>query len=269
STSGSNGTYIFQSISHYLAKKPDQYQATVINNPLVRVLLFDASLFYQDDWRWKPNLTLSYGLRYEGQNRIHDHADVAPRFSLAWAPGTIGKTPPKTVFRAGYCCFYNRFTVPNSFNSTTGTPYVIQAIHQNGINQQSFVVNKPDFYDPTTPASAASLDTSATSLPTFYSIDPHFHAALDMQGGVGVDRQIGKLGTFNVTYLLTRGIHQYRTNNVSAPGFDPATYTVIGPAPDRYNYQFQSGGIYKQNQIIVTGNTRYRHVSVHTSYTFN
>jgi hypothetical protein len=63
STSGANGNYIFQSVSQYLAGTPAQYQATVINNPLARALLFDASLFYQDDWRWKPNLTLSYGLR--------------------------------------------------------------------------------------------------------------------------------------------------------------------------------------------------------------
>ncbi len=269
STSGSNGTYIFQSLDHYLAGKPDQYQATVIKNPLVRVLLFDAALFYQDDWRWKPNLTLSYGLRYEGQNRIHDHADFAPRIALAWAPGHMGSTPPKTVFRAGYGWFYNRFTVPNSFSSATGTPYIVQAIHQNGINQQSYVVNNPDFYDPTTPASPTTLNGSNTSLPTVYSIDPHFRAALDMQGGIGMDRAVGKLGTVNVTYLFTRGIHQYLTNNISAPTFDPTTYTVTGPTPSEFNYQFQSGGIYKQNQIIVTGNTKYKHISVHTSYTFN
>ncbi|MDW5265207.1 MULTISPECIES: TonB-dependent receptor [Acidobacteriaceae] len=266
STSGSNGTYIFQSLDHYLAGKPDQYQATVIKNPLARVLLFDAALFYQDDWRWKPNLTLSYGLRYEGQNRIHDHADFAPRVALAWAPGHMGSTPPKTVFRAGYGWFYNRFTVPNSFSSATGTPYIMQALHQNGINQQSYVVNNPDFYDPTTPA---TLNGSNTSLPTVYSIDPHFRAALDMQGGIGMDRAVGKLGTVNVTYLFTRGIHQFLTNNISAPTFDPATYTVTSPTPSEYNYQFQSGGIYKQNQIIVTGNTKYKHISVHTSYTFN
>lgn len=269
STSGANGTYIFQSLDHYLAGKPDQYQATVIKNPLVRVLLFDAALFYQDDWRWKPNFTLSYGLRYEGQNRIRDHADFAPRVALAWAPGHMGSKPPNTVFRAGYGWFYNRFTVPNSFNSATGTPYIIQAIHQNGLNQQSYVVNNPDFYDPTTPASPTTLSGDNTSLPTVYSIDPHFRAALDMQGGVGVDRAVGKLGTVNVTYLFTRGIHQYLTNNISAPSFDPTTYTITGPTPSEFNYQFQSGGIYKQNQIIVTGNTRYKHISVHTSYTFN
>ena len=110
STAGSNGNYLFTSIDQYQAQTPAQYQATVIKNPLARALLFDGALFYQDDWRTKPNLTLSYGLRFETQNRIHDHADWGPRFSLAWAPGHVGKTPPKTVVRAGYGWFYDRFT---------------------------------------------------------------------------------------------------------------------------------------------------------------
>jgi hypothetical protein len=91
STSGANGNYIFQSLPHYLAGTPDQYQATEVNNPLARVLMFDGALFCQDDWRWKPNLTLSYGLRLEGQNRIHDRADWAPRLALAWGSGTSWK----------------------------------------------------------------------------------------------------------------------------------------------------------------------------------
>jgi Carboxypeptidase regulatory-like domain len=269
STAGSNGDYLFTSIDQYEAQTPAQYQATVIQNPLARALLFDGALFYQDDWRTKPNLTLSYGLRFETQNRIHDHADWGPRFSMAWAPGHVGKTPPKTVVRAGYGWFYDRFTVPTSFFSSTGTPYLMQAIHQNGINQQSYVINNPDFYDPNAAASPTTVADAAASIPSFYNIDHHFHAALSMQGGVGVDQQVGKNLMFNATWLFTRGVHQYLTNNVTAPEFDPSTYTVVGPLPGEYNYQFQSGGIYKQNQLIVTANTHFRHLSVHGSYTFN
>lgn len=109
STSGSNGTYTFNTIASYLASTPAQYSATVISNPLARALLFDGALFFQDDWHWTPNLMVGLGLRYEGQNRIHDHADWAPRLALAWGFGGSAKTPPKTVLRAGYGWFYNRF----------------------------------------------------------------------------------------------------------------------------------------------------------------
>lgn len=90
-----------------------------------------------------------------------------------------------------------------------------------------------------------------------------------MQGGAGVDRQIAKKVMFNVTYLFTRGVHQYLTNNVTAPEFDPSTYSVVGPLPAVYNYQFQSGGIYKQNQVITSLNAQFRHLSLHGNYTFN
>jgi hypothetical protein len=214
STSGMNGNYLFDSVGQYQAKTPAQYQATVVENPLARVVLFDAALFFQDDWRWKSNFILSYGLRFEGQNRIHDHDDWAPRLALAWAPGHSGKTLAKTVLRAGYGWFYDRFTVPNSLTSATGTPYIIQAIHQNGINQQSYVINNPGFFNPNAAEPPSSLVGRSGSIPYVYSIDPNFHAELNMQGGVGIDRKIGKQTTFNVTYLYTRGIHQYMTNNV-------------------------------------------------------
>jgi Carboxypeptidase regulatory-like domain len=276
STSGANGNYLFGSSSEYLAKTPAQYQATVITNPLARLLLFDGAVFFQDDWRSKPNFTLSFGLRFEAQNHIHDHADWAPRLALAWAPGHVGKTQPKTVLRAGYGWFYNRFTVPNSLgqatgipSTSTGTPYLIQAAHENGINQQNYVVDNPAFYDPNAPVSPATVANAANSIPSIYSVDPHFHAAVDMQGGVGVDQKVGKNITFNVTYLFTRGVHQYLTNNVTSPEFDPSTYTLVGSAPSTDNYQFQSGGIYKQNQLILTTNLHFQRLSLHSSYTFN
>ena len=267
STSGANGNYVFQSIDHYLAQTPDQYHATIVNNPLARATLFDGALFFQDDWRVKPNLTLSAGLRFEGQNWINDHADWGPRLALAWAPGHTGKGPAKTVVRAGYGWFYDRFNVPGSLNSPGATPYVIQTIHQNGINQLSYVVNNPNFYNPDGPV-APVPGGSSTTRPTIYSIDPHFHAALNMQGGVGVDRQVGK-ATFNATYLFTRGIHQYLSNNETAPDFDPATYTITGPVPNTYNYQFQSGGVFTQQQVIVTANVRFRRLSLTSSYTYS
>ena len=276
STTGANGNYLFESSNQYLARTPAQYQATVIRNPLARLLLFDGALFLQDDWRSKPNFTLSSGLRFEAQNHIHDHADWAPRLALAWAPGHVGKTQPKTVLRAGYGWFYNRFTVPNSLSpttgipgTTTGIPYLIQAVHQNGINQQNYVVDDPAFYDPNAPASPATLADAANSIPSMYSVDPHFQAAVDMQGGVGVDQKVGKEITLNVTYLFTRGVHQYLTNNVTSAEFDPSTYTLVGSKPSTYIYQFQSGGIYKQNQLILTTSLHFERLSLHGSYTFN
>ena len=281
---GSNSAYVFNTTADYLAGTPNQYSVTLIHNYLARVLLFDAALFYQDDWKVSPRFTLSYGLRWEMQNRINDKNDWAPRVSLAYAIGKhSGKQQPKTVLRAGYGWFYQRFEVPNSFGSTQGTPYIIQAIHNNFVpagsaqtpNQQTYILQNPDFYNPNAPVTNFS-GSSSFAAPTGYSVDPHFHAANDMQGAVGVDRQLTKTMTSNVTYLYSRGVHDYLTNNISAAGIFPAgniqsdTYPAMPIAhPAENDMQYQSGGVYRQQQIIASVTARYPRFSIFSFYVYN
>jgi hypothetical protein len=267
-TSGSNGSYYFATVAAYQAGTPTQYSATVITNPLARLLLFDGSVFVQDDWRISRSFLLGLGLRYEGQNYIHDHADWAPRLAFAWTPAHRGTAPPKTVIRAGYGWFYGRF-IMNMNNNSGSEPYILPALHDNLVNQKSYTVSNPGFYDPSTPEPASVLATYSSSIPTYHSVDPHFHAALDMQAGIGVDHQIAKKITGNITYLYTQGVHQYLTNNVTAPVFDVADYTITGPPPAAYNEQFQSGGFYRQNQLIFSSSAALKHLTVTGNYVLN
>lgn len=73
---GTNGAYTFRSTIDYFHKTPQKYTVAVVNNYTARVTLFDASLFYQDDWKVNPSFTFSYGLRWESQNRINRAASI-------------------------------------------------------------------------------------------------------------------------------------------------------------------------------------------------
>src|SRR6266567_979843 len=119
-------------------------------NPEISGSQFDVGLFVGDDWRMRPNLTLSLGLRYETQNNIGDRRDFSPRFTVAWAPGSAKNPRPKTVVRAGLGVFYDRFSLSNR----------LIALRYNGIVQQQFVITNPDFF-PTIP-SIASLTAFQT-----------------------------------------------------------------------------------------------------------
>ncbi len=71
-------------------------------NPFADVSQTDYGVFIQDDWRVKPNLTFSYGLRYETQTNAHSKYDFAPRLAVAWSPGAANSArPPKMVIRFG------------------------------------------------------------------------------------------------------------------------------------------------------------------------
>ena len=270
----------FPSTAAYLARTPQQYQVTVVNNNAytARATLFDAALFYQDDWTINRHLTFSYGLRWETQNEIHDKSDWAPRIYLTYALGR-GKAKPKTVVRAGYGWFYQRFTVPNG---SYGVPYIVSTIHNNlpttpgGLsNQQIYTVTNPTGYTETSPGNAIKPPTPTSSAfasaPTYSTLAPNFHAALDMQGAIGVDRQRSKTITGNVTYLYSRGIHDLLTNNIGAPYFNGTTNiypTTPLTTPSSNINQYQSGGVYCEDQVIATVNARMKNFSIFSFYTF-
>jgi hypothetical protein len=260
STSGFNGNYIYSSLSDYKANTPTEYDVTA-GTGAARVNYFDAGLFFQDDYKWRPNLTFSYGLRYESQNSIGDHADWAPRLSFAWAPGARGTAQAKTVIRGGYGWFYDRFSEGN----------VLQTIRYNGVTQQKYVVKTPHFYQ--NAPSASLLASSSDAAPTIYQVAPNLKASVNMQAAIGVEHQFGKIATLAATYINSRGVHQYLSDNINA--YEPGTYnaaTGAGTRPNGINeniYQFQSGGIYKQNQLMLNYTVKANRVSLFGFYMVN
>jgi len=207
---------------------------------------WDMGLYAQDEWKVRPNVTLTYGLRVETQNQINANADVAPRIGLAWGIDAGKKGQPKTVLRAGWGIFYDRFN----------QSLLVRAQRGNGVIQQHFLVLNPDFY-PNIPT-AAELGSSATS-PTIYQIDPNLKIPYTMQGGVTLERQLSKSANIALTYLNSRGVHSLLTRNINAPvgpTFDPTDVSERPLGTLENVYQMEGSGIFKQNQFIVNSSVR-------------
>jgi hypothetical protein len=232
----------------------------VAGTPLVPVHYLDFEPYVEDDWKARPNLTVSAGLRFETQDHIHDHADFAPRFGLAWGLGK-GRSP-KTVLRAGAGIFYDRFT----------QSLILNAERLNGINEQEYIVNAPDFFPPSIPPLSA---ITAGQLPsTVYQIDPSLRTPYTTQEGMGLERQVAKNATVSVTYLNTHGTHQLLSRNINAPlpgTYNPADPTSgVRPFGGLGNlYQYESDGLYNQNQLITNFNIRGSKVSLFGFYTLS
>ena len=75
--------------------------------------------FINDEFKWRQNLTLSFGVRYERETSVDDRNNFGPRIGIAWSPFK-GR---KGVIRFGSGIFYNRTllrTIADFIQNTTG-----------------------------------------------------------------------------------------------------------------------------------------------------
>ena len=271
STSGFNGTFTFSSLlttpqetgcvpTPGQAPCPVSYEFAVqnagsttvpiatqltytIGTPPLVVTTFDAGLYYQDDWRLRPNITLSYGLRFETQTGIQDRADWAPRLGFAWGVGGGKSASPKVVVRGGFGIFYDRFLEAQ----------ILEAERLNGIRQEQFVIENPQCPSLTSFSSCTGAVVPVT--PTIYQISPRLHAPYTLQSAISVERQLTKVSTLSVTYLNSRGFDQLLTINANAP-FPGTPCSPICPTVTENHYQYVSEAVFRQNQLIANTNWR-------------
>ena len=262
-----NGTFLFTSLSQLAAQTPKQFTIAV-GNPFKRIYSDDGGLFITDDWRVRSNVLISSGLRFETQNYIRNKADWAPRVALAWGLRRRSEQTAKTVLRAGFGIFFDRFSQQMQLEDEL----------LNGVIQTQYLITNPTsaFYNQAI-AQRPSLSTLLANgaVTTVYKINPTVHAPYTMQAAIGAERQISRSITLSATYLSSRGLHQFISNNENAPL--PGTYNYLAansgtrPIPNQGNiYEYESAAVFNQNQLITNFSVRAsRRVSLFGFYSFS
>ena len=236
-------------------------------NPETEVSQWDFGGFFQDDWKLRPNFTLSVGLRYENQKNINSNLNFAPRLGFAWSPGG---QQSKTVVRGGYGVFYER----------VGESLTMQARRLNGVSQQEFTVQDPDFF-PNIPTVEQLLSFSVPG--TVYRLAEGLQSPYTLQAVFSVERQLPRNLTVAASYINIRTLHVLRTRPLNAPlpgtfipgdpdsgirPLDCADFIPpdINPATRCNIFQYESSGRYNQNQFIVNINSRFHRNASLTAY---
>jgi hypothetical protein len=256
-------------------------------NPLATVKQFDFEPFVQDDWRLRPNLLLSYGLRYEVQSNAANRLGFAPRLSIAWSPGATksGQTP-RTIVRSGGGIFYNRF----------GEASTLYANHFNGLNIQHLIFSESaNPLVPTDPATLAILnsfhcvDGSATpncvvNIPslagatpvnqTLWRVDRNLRVPTVYFFGAQIERQLPYKTVVTVGTSLRRIAHAINVRDVNAP--IPGSITTTNPGGIRPNpalgeiNQIEGAGRYNVSALQVNFRSRPNpRLSLNANYTLS
>jgi hypothetical protein len=287
------GTFTFTSLEQYrqtlldvAGARPTQFSLAA-GDPVGRVTQTDFSPFIQDDWRARPELTLSAGLRYDRQTNIESGLNFAPRLAFAWQPragagGGQRRQQQATVIRGGFGVFYDRF----------GENLLLQAERFDGVTQQQYLVTNA------TEAGRAILDqvaftrggVAANAVPSIATLQAfatsqtvrrlaaNLRAPYTLQTALSVERQLPYRTTLSVNFINARTLHALRTRNVNAPLTNEAGLPVrdgagnlVRPFAGRGNiFEYESSGVFNQQQLIVSLNNRFSNVfSFSSSYTWN
>jgi len=222
------GTFYFSGLETLSVDRPYSYFQQAGNGDVV-FLEKQLGAYVKDDWQLRPGLSIGLGVRYDWQNYFHDDNNVAPRMSVAFAPGN-GKA---NVLRAGI----------GLFNDRSGPAVIADVLHSRPGGLVRIVIPDPDFPDP-------FASTEAPLVPSTVRLAPDVQIPQTLQFGVGFDHQLRKTTTLSVTYTGGQGYHLFRSRDVNAP---PPPLYLARPDP-AYGVirQVESTGRQRTDSLQVT-----------------
>ncbi|MDQ1638317.1 MAG: hypothetical protein QOF62_1656 [Pyrinomonadaceae bacterium] len=216
-----SGTFSFSNPADFLAKAPSRFrqnfqsESTQQNNYL--------GFFIQDEWRLRPNLTISYGLRWEEETIIRDLNNFGPRVSLAYDPFKSGKT----VIRLGAGIFYNRALLRTIDDFTLGAQQLFfdtndlidpaTGLLGSAAFRRDFIAKNLKFPQVLTADSPLVKQFGTLNAGFSRRLDPGLRIPESYQANVGFERDLGKGFVFESNYTCNRGLHLWREFNVNAP----------------------------------------------------
>jgi hypothetical protein len=247
--SDASGTWDFDSAGDFLANLPSRYRQNFLTTSTQHNTYL--GIFVQDEWRLRPNLMLSYGIRYENETIVHDKNNFGPRVAFSYDPFKSGKT----VFRGGAGIFYNRALLRTIDDFTLGaqqlffdTDTLVDPVTRklmSGTQRRAFITTNLHF--PQTLTAESPLVKQFAVLNSGFSrrLDPALRIPESYQANLGFEREIGTSFVVEANYTWNRGLHLWREFNVNAPALPKGfkNFTSYLASRDFTNFLSGPGGV--------------------------
>ena len=235
--SNSNGTYTFSNLADYNAGTPSTYTRRT-GDPQVAYSMLQAGWYLQDDVRLSKRVSVGLGVRQEGQTRVDDKWNVAPRAAFTW---NVDKA---TVVRGGYGLFYDWFD-SNLYEQT---------LRVDGTHQVDVVVTNPGF---------PAVDGRGVPLPPSVIRSASLTQPLVQQASAGLERPLTPWMGLRADYMWTRASDALRSINVNAPSNGVRPNPLVGNITE-----IQSTGRRASDRLTLNLNLRApkRRITANVSY---
>ena len=261
------GTFNFDRVSEFLNNQVVRYRRNIGNVSTQKNTYM--GIFAQQDWRFRSNVTLSFGVRYERETIIDDNNNWSPRVAVAYAPGK----GEKTVIRVGGGIFYNRallrtiddFTFggqrmdfdSRNFDGPRRDSNCINPSAADALRDRCVFLNLVSGLFPNAPTidELRALNTSINiedgfDTPTNFTrrLASDIKIPESYQFNVGFERDLGKGFAFETNFTFNKTVHLWRETNINAyvlpAGFETFTDFLLSLPPTALGsrtYSFELG----------------------------
>jgi len=177
---------------------PSQY-SVVTGDPDYAYGQWWLAWFAQNDWKVRPDLTLSFGARQEWQTYLGRAGDLAARLGIGWRPGAAGNN----TLRAGAGLFYDRIE----------SGLMLDTTRHDGFHLREIIVDRPQGFPEPPPLDAGRL-------PTVHRKSDDMRAPRLFVATVSYERRLPGNLTAIAEYTHEQGDRLLLRRNVNAPGPD-------------------------------------------------
>jgi hypothetical protein len=227
-TQRARGDYEYSDLATYMLDiAPDVFGERTLGAPRYYGNQTATYSYAQDTWRFRPNLTINLGVRYEftteplsaGTQTLNAIANVpgvlefnnprpqktawAPRVGIAYSPGTSGTTSIRAGFGMAYDVLFDNIAILSLPPQLTSTADITDAQFANRVGVPGFLA--AGGFAPTVNVSTQLTPEEARQNTSGYIFPGTLPYSL--QWNAGVQHVFKQNYTFEVRYLGTRGIH--------------------------------------------------------------